>query len=373
MAGDNTSSGKSAAMTKRRAPDLRLPYEDLVDFSSTLFRSVGFPHDRARTVSALLVKADMLGISTHGLILLPFYLDAARKRDISLRGTPRLVRSSPCSEFWDAKRASGQWVIHEAMNRGIELAQASGLSTMIVRRSHHVGALAPHVLRAASAGFVGLMMCSDPSSPNVAPHGGSSPLLGTNPIAAAFPSLPDPLIIDVSTASITAGQARKALIDGEMMRPDSMVTALGKLTTDPGILFRRRPGAILPLGGTANGHKGFSLAVLVELLTVALGGLGSKSARRVSGTSTWLMLIDPSLFGGRSALNEGIRTLRDVCSGTHLRKGYRNIRLPGEYAMACHTSSVELGVPISTTVLKQLDECAERQGVPSRIMTMCST
>ena len=89
-------------MKKHRVLDARLPYDDLVQFSSKLLRRVGFPRDRAQIVSALLVKADMLGIATHGLNLLPFYISAARKRELSPRGTPQLVRSSPCSELWEA-------------------------------------------------------------------------------------------------------------------------------------------------------------------------------------------------------------------------------------------------------------------------------
>ena len=134
----------------------------------------------------------------------------------------------------------------------------------------------------AAQGLVGLLYSSDPTVASVAPHGGIAGRFTPNPMAAGWPTASGPVLMDVSTSITTNGLIARRNAEGAKMPGLWLKSPEGEATDDPGVMFRKPAGALLPLGGMDAGHKGFALALLIEALTSGLGGYG-----RADGATGW--------------------------------------------------------------------------------------
>jgi len=216
----------------------------------------------------------LFGHSTHGLYLLGSYLAEVRNGTMATNGEPRVVADFPAAVTWDGMRLPGPWLTVKAFDLAIERARKNGTCTVAISRSHHIACLAAYLKRVADVGFLAMLTCSDPQDRAVAPHGGRQGILSPNPIAAAWPTAGEPVIIDVSMSIASNGQTRRAHSEGRKFPADWLVDAEGRPTDVPGALFTQPPGALLPIGGVDHGHKGYALGLLVEALTSGLAGHG---------------------------------------------------------------------------------------------------
>ena len=173
---------------------------------------------------------------------------------------------------------------------------APGPSSSGIR--HHIACLAAYLKRATDDGLIAIIESSDPAVAAVVPHGGLTPFITPNPIAAGLPISDDPLLVDVSTSITSMGYARQQMRAGKRLPGEWLIDAEGNPTTDPGVLFNEPKGALLPLGGLDAGHKGFALALLVEALTAGLAGHGRADPPAGWGGSVFVQVIDPEAFGG---------------------------------------------------------------------------
>jgi L-lactate dehydrogenase len=342
----------------------RYPAPELISFAAGLLARTGLDADKAETVAEILVEADLLGHTTHGLNLLAPYLSGLEKGGMAKTGEPRVVADFPAAVTWDGGRLPGPWLTVKAFDLAMERAHQAGTCTVAISRSHHIACLAAYLKRVADAGFLGVLTCSAPDDHAVAPHGGRKGVMSPNPIAAAWPTAGDPVILDVSMSIASNGQTRRAQDEGRQFPGAWLVDALGQPTNEPAALFTQPPGALLPIGGVDHGHKGYALGLLVEALTSGLAGHGRADPYEGWSACVWLQVVDPALFGGKEAFSRQTEGMAKACRGAPPRARYERVRLPGENGLRRREEQLRDGVELYPSIMPRLLPWVEKLKVP---------
>lgn len=236
-------------------PDLRLRLKEALERE-------GVPPADAALAAETLVDAELEGQGSQGLSRFPMMLERLHSGSIAAR--PEMtVHGDGAVRRLDAGNGLGQVAGARALDLAIDLARHYGTGLVAVRASNHLGALDFHVRRAAGVGLIALAVSNTP--PAMAPPGTGTRYLGTNPIAAAFPTEGEPVVIDMGTSQVARGRVVEARRAGRPIPVGWAVDARGQPTTDPSAAL---DGAMVPMGG----DKGFALALLVEMLAAVLSG-----------------------------------------------------------------------------------------------------
>jgi ureidoglycolate dehydrogenase (NAD+) len=322
---------------------------------------VGVPTVDAATVADALVQTSLWGIDSHGVARLGHYL--ARIRAGSVAATPdlRMHRTGPCTAQVDGGHGLGIVVCTAAMDEAIAMALQSGVGVVGIGESSHCGAIGLYTRRAAASGLIGVAFTHANSV--VAPFGGTTKWLGTNPISIAFPN-PDgtPICLDMATSSIPWNRVMNARREGHTLPDGVVIDARGEVTRDAAAA-----NALLPLGGHEYGHKGYALALIVELLCGPLNGMpaadritpmfGDLTARRHLGSL--VMALDPMRFAGGPRLADSVRELLGA-----MRRQPGNVQYPGEPEARFEATRRRDGIPIEDGLWAEFDEWSQTLGVP---------
>ena len=335
----------------------------LAGFAHALLAKTGLRDDMARDVATVLVDGDLMGHTTHGLALLAAYLAELEKGTMAKDGGPVVTERRAATQMWDAGRLPGPWVTLRAFDAATEMAKESGTGTIVVRRSHHIAALAAYLPRVTAAGNLGLLYCSDPNVKSVAPFGAVTSVFTPNPFAAGIPTTGDPIILDISASYTTNGLTGRLHAQGEKLPHAWLQDEQGNATNDPAVLFGERKGTLLPLGGLDAGHKGYALALLVEALTAGLAGFGRADPKEGWGATLLVQVLDPTAFGGREAMLRQMDFIVQACHDATPRPGGPPVRLPGERAMASYREQAAHGVALHPSIMPSLAPWAAKLGV----------
>jgi LDH2 family malate/lactate/ureidoglycolate dehydrogenase len=326
-----------------------------------ILQAAGVPREPAAAVATGLLQADLYGHRTHGLQLLGDYVEAIEDGSMTRDGAPQVVNSHGAVETWDARRLPGVWTTGLAIERATVLADQLGLGAVALRRSHHIACLAAFLEAPARAGTFILVFTSDPSARMVAPHGGVTPVMTPNPIAAGIPAEPDPILIDVSMSITTGGMTALRKAEGRAMPGHWLLTPQGAVSDDPRVLGDG--GALLPIGGLDHGHKGYALGLLVECLTQGLSGHGRADEPSEWGASVLVLVLKPSRFAGAQAFRRQVQWLVAACHGARPLDPAIPVRLPGEAALARARQARQEGVSLPPVIVATMRALAERYGV----------
>jgi LDH2 family malate/lactate/ureidoglycolate dehydrogenase len=346
------------------AEGARYRAQDLLAWAGALLRAAGLPDERAEVVAKVLLEGDLLGHTTHGLDLLPRYLQELDDGQMARAGDPETLNDCAAALTWDGRHLPGPWLVEEAIAAARQRLSEHPLVTVVIRRSHHIGCLQAYLKPVTDDGLIIFLTCSDPSAGGVTPYGGLDSRLTPNPIAAGFPTRAGPVLIDISMSTTSNAMARRLFEEGRRFPGPWLVDADGRPSDDPATLFGERPGAVMPLGGFDLGYKGFAMALLVEALTSGLAGHGRADQPQEWGSSVFLQLMDPERFAGRAAFERQTTWLAELCRATRVGAGRPRVRLPGEAALARRTQQLQDGVALYPTVLPALAPWTERLGVP---------
>ena len=344
-------------------PEPRHQPAALIDLAARLLSAAGIEADRARLIGELLVEADLMGHTTHGLALLPGYLDELAAGTMRKAGEPEIVRDTGPCLTWDGRRLPGVWLTARAIDTALPRARRYGIASVVIRRSHHIACLGAFLTRATDQGLMILLASSDPSVASVAPYGGVTPVFTPDPFAVGIPTAGDPILIDTSASITTNGMTARLRQDGRRFAHAWLLDAAGNPTDDPGVLFAEPSGTIQPTGGLDHGHKGYALALLVEALTMGLGGFGRADAAEGWGASVFVQLLDPEAFAGGAAFRRQTAWIADACRASAPRPGVERVRLPGEAALARRAHALAEGVELYSGIMARLQECADQLGV----------
>ena len=344
-------------------PTVRYPAVDLIRYSAELFAAAGCDGDKPNTIATVLVEADLLGHTTHGLQLAPTYLNELESGGMTPHGEPDVVADRVAAVTWDGRRLPGVWLTTRAVDLAVSRAATHGVVTVVIRRSHHIGCLAAFLQRATDRGLMITIASSDPAVAGVAPFGGRKAVFTPDPLAVGIPTDGDPILIDISASITTNGMSGRLRREGKRFPGTWALDATGQPTDDPTVLFADPPGTLLPTGGTDHGHKGYGLALMVEALTQGLSGFGRAEAPERWGASVFVQVIDPALFGGADEFRRETGWLATACRNTPPVPGVDAVRLPGERGLANKRRALAEGVALYPGILEALAPFAKKYGV----------
>lgn len=341
----------------------RIAAHELIICAARLLEVAGMPRERARIVGEVLVEGDLLGHTTHGLALLPAYLNAIQDGTMATGDDFAIVNDSGANVAWDGMRLPGPWLIRRGIELGMERAQEYGSFILSIRRSHHIACLAAYLAAVTDRGFMIILASSDPSVESVAPFGGTRRMITPNPLAAGIPTGGLPILLDISMSSTTNAMVTRLRDQGQKFQHPWLLDARGNPTTDPNSFFTEPPGSILPLGGADLGYKGFGLGLLIEALTSGLAGHGRADAKEGWGASVFLQILSPSFWGGEASFRRQMDALVTSAHESPPAAGHEKVRLPGERALSMRAEQLNKGVALQTSIEQPIREWALRLGI----------
>jgi L-2-hydroxycarboxylate dehydrogenase (NAD+) len=352
------------------------PAGRLREFSARVFEHFGVPPADAARAADVLAASDLRGIESHGVARLHTYFDMLSLGRINPRPNVRIVRELPATATVDGDNGLGLVVGPAANEIAMSKAEAVGAAVVSVRNSNHFGIAGYYPLRALDRGLIGWAMTN--STALVAPLWGAERMLGTNPIAIAFPAGDEPpVVIDLATSATAYGKIEIALRKGVPVPPGWAVDRDGNPADRPEQMIEG--GALLPLGSTREmgGHKGYCLAVLVDVLSCVLSGANwgpfappfalrqtipersvghgighAFGAVRIDG------FVDPHEF--RRQMDEWVRTFR----ATRPAPGTLGVVIPGDPERLAEAERQVTGIPLLAAVVADLRDISVRTGIP---------
>ena len=263
----------------------------------TILEAGGSRRDEAEIVADHLVLANQSGHDSHGIGMIPAYVQNLSKEFLVPNETPQLVTDTGSILVFDGRRGYGQSIGRQAMELGIERCREHGVVLMTLRNTHHLGRIGTYGEQALQAGLASMHFVNvTDHQPCVAPYRGSDSRFMTNPICLAIPGTENqpPVVLDMATSRIAAGKVRVAYNKAEPLREGTVIDGRGQPTTDSDVFARDPPGSLLPFGE----HKGYGLALFGEIFGGMLSGGGTlqpENPRRGSIINNMLtVLMDPA-------------------------------------------------------------------------------
>ncbi|TQC50911.1 Ldh family oxidoreductase [Rhodococcus sp. WS4] len=273
----------------------------------------GVPATDAESVAAALVDTSLRGIDTHGLRLLPQYLDELATGVANAAACPAVVRDRGAGLLLDADGALGVLAGLAAARLAADRARAFGVAAVGVRNSNHFGAASVYTRHLAGQGLIGIAVTSAAS--RVAPYGGVEPLFGTNPISVAAGAEDDEFALDMATSQVCFGEVKHRRAEGRPLNSGWATDVDGQPTSAPDEAY-----ALSPLGG----YKGQGLAMAVTLLGAVLTGsppdwqleqVGDGTPGRSRGVGHFVLALDPGAFTGHEQFTAGLTDLLGAVRG----------------------------------------------------------
>lgn len=327
---------------------LTLP--NLHALAASALRGAGLTPPHAEVIARVLVAGQRDACHSHGLFRLPWIVHTLKAGKASADAEPAVTDASPALVRVDAGFGFSPLAFERGLPILVEKAKAVGLAALVVNRCFHVTALWPEVEAVAEQGLAALALT--PSYRTVAPAGGSKPLLGTNPIAFAWPRPGErrPFVFDFATSMIARGDVELHARAGKAIPEGWGVDSEGRPTTDPAAALS---GALLTFGG----HKGSALSFMVELLAGALiGDLTSTEAtdfdagaRAAPFHGELILAFDPARFSGGGP-EAGVARAEALFAAAKAQ----GARLPSERRYAARARSLEHGVEVPQALLDEI-------------------
>ena len=302
---------------------------------------IGFSAQESQVIAAHLVDAALCGYTFAGL---PRILTIAEDPRTRQKRTPvRIVKETPVSAMVDGGNYVGYYAVYRAAEISVQKARGSGFALVGVHNCHLSGRNAYYLEMIARAGFVGIHMASAP--PIVVPMGGTSPGLGTNPIAIAVPRDPFPYIFDMGTAAIMRGEVILRSRTGEKLPDGVAIDSQGCPTTDPAEALL---GGILPFGG----HKGYGLSCMIQAVCLLTGAALARG--RVQDYGFLFIVFDPELLMPLGQFKQQLETLLGLIKGTPCQPGVSEIRISSERAFAEREKRRTEGITLEKAVYEAI-------------------
>lgn len=310
----------------------------------------GVKQKDAKIVADTIVEAEMRGVKSHGINMLPAYLRRIKDGGINIKVEPTIIKEKDFITLIDANGGFGQVAGEMATKIAIEKARKYSLSWIGVRNSNHCGMLAYYTEKIAHAGLIGIMLVN--ANPTVAPYGGMEAVLGTNPISVSIPTKNIPIILDIATSSVAKAKIYRAKELNEKINPEWAIDENGYPTDDPSKAIN---GVLTPLGGP----KGFGLAIIVDVIAGILNNSGfshyvtSVHKDTTKSQNAGLTIISVSLesFLELETYYQKVNELINLIKASKPRPGFDTIYLPGEIEAMNREKAIKKGLEIDENIL----------------------
>ncbi|MGO1395165.1 MAG: Ldh family oxidoreductase [Halomonas sp.] len=345
--------------------DFRAAREDLTRFMQAALTAAGANQASADAVTRALVTASRMGTDSHGLRLLPHYLQALKGGRIN--GTPniRFHQRLAATGFLDADDGLGHLAGYTAMEHAMAMAEEVGIGAVAVGNSSHFGAAGCYALAAAQRGYLGMAFCN--SDPFVLLHEGAKPFHGTNPIAFAAPVAGEaPYLLDMATSSVPWNRVQQYGAIGRELPDQVAADASGKVSRDPSEI-----AALLPLGGNGFGFKGAGLGGMVEILSSMLSGMqhgfkllpmGGPDMSTPRGVGHFFVVMKPDAFVAEGTFARGLAEYLADLRSQPATKG-AEVLAPGDREWRCQAQRDAQGIPLDSANQLTYAEIAEQYQV----------
>jgi LDH2 family malate/lactate/ureidoglycolate dehydrogenase len=344
----------------------RIEHAKLLRFVGASFEKLGLPRKDAEIAADGLVAADLRGVDTHGVIRFSpdaWYVKWLREGSMTAKPNIRAVSESNSSALIDGDRGIGMVIGRYAMDLAIRKARESGVAMVAVRNSRHFGMSAYYSMQALSHDMIGIAMTN--ASRLVVPTFGREARFGTNPMSYAVPAGQEvPFVLDMATTTAAAGKLELAL---RRDRPIPLGWALNEkaeATTDPQIAQKAR--RLLPLGGSreSGSHKGYGLAVLVEILCGVLSGTVTALNQDQNPRGHFFGAIRIDSFRPVKEFKQDMDRLIRELRETPPIPGEERVYVAGEIEFATEKERRRNGIPLLDSVLKGLRGVGEQLAIP---------
>lgn len=341
-----------------------VPLARLHEAMCLVVRGFGSGEDEVQAVAGNLVEANLTGHDSHGIGMLPRYVEALLEGGLQPNAHVRVVGGAGALLRLDGQAGFGQVIGREAMALGIERARAHGSCIVALGNAHHLGRIGAWAEQVAAAGLVSLHFVNVIARGIVAPHGGADARFGTNPFCAGVPLAGrPPVILDFATSMIAQGKARVAHNKGEPVPPGYLIDDQGRSTTEA------RYGVVPPFGAllTFGEHKGYGMALMCELLGGALAaGMTQRdddTSRRRVLNGMFSVLVDPALVADRAAFEREALAFIEWVQASPPRAGFGPVQVAGDAERAWRAKRSAEGVPVDGTTWQEILSAAARLGV----------
>ncbi len=335
----------------------------LREFCERALKITGLSEAHAELVADTLTEADLRGVHSHGVMLLPYYVDRLMDGGLNPQPNIQVVRETASSALLDGDAGLGQIAGVSAMKLVIEKTILQGLATVGVRNSSHYGAGAYYPMMALQHRLIGFATCN--TAPLIAPWGGTSPRVGNNPISIAIPAenIP-PVVLDIAMSKVALGKITHAQKRDERIPFGWGLNGKGKATKDPGEVFPG--GSLVPLGE----HKGYGLAVVMEILAAVLTGAAFGDDLKLPLPSSepekighFYSALDPHTFLPSLEIEQRVDELAGQIKTSRLKDGVENIYLPGEKEHETKSRHSEDGIPLDAGMVREIESLGSTLGV----------
>ncbi|MBI2207710.1 MAG: Ldh family oxidoreductase [Candidatus Rokubacteria bacterium] len=326
----------------------------------------------AETTAGLMVRTDLRGVESHGIDMLPRYWELWRDGVIAMDAEPLVLRDDGATALLDGRKGLGHPVSARAMQLAIDKARTFGIGIAAVKHSNHFGAAANYSMMALAHDLIGVATTNTPYVAMV-PTFGRAAKLGTNPISFAAPAGDEPpFVLDMATTTVAFGKIRVASRWEKPIPEGWAVDERGISTTDPFVALKAR--LLTPVGGSreTGGHKGYGLAVMVDILSGVLGGAvygdlyyrSDMPERKLGNVGHCFAAIDPARFREIDEFKRDMDDMIRSLKATPPAEGQTRVLVAGEPEAAAEQTRRANGIPISPGLAAQIARVADDLGVP---------
>jgi uncharacterized oxidoreductase len=319
----------------------------------------------ARMVAANLVAANLMGHDSHGVGMIPRYVDSLLEGGLSVNQHPKVQVDAGALLAVDGCQGYGQVIGAEATEMAIERARRHGSCILTIARSHHLGRIGAWGELAAAQGLISINFVNVISRAIVAPYGGADARFGTNPVCIAIP-LPGeaPFVLDMATSAVAQGKVRVAHNKGEKVSPEWLIDNHGNPTGEA------RYGVVEPFGAlrTFGLHKGYGLALACELLGGALSGGGTWHSEDRSKRRVWngmlSILIDPARLGHGGLFEKEAEEFLISLRQSPVAPGFDKLRIAGDPERETRARRQKEGIAVDSTTWEEIRSAAAKLKMP---------
>jgi LDH2 family malate/lactate/ureidoglycolate dehydrogenase len=333
--------------------------QPLETLAQQIFVAAGTPPDLAAHVARHLVKANLSGHDSHGVIRIPAYLNQIDSGRLVADARPEVVAELPGTAVVDAHRGFGQVAASFALDVAINKASEVGIGAASVRHCNHIGRLGDYGEAAAERGYIAIVTygSAGPNSGHAAPFGGSARHLGTNPLSVGVPGgAGDAVVVDFATTMVAEGKIQVARAKHVPLPPGCIVDKEGQPSTNAEDFYAG--GMILPAGG----HKGYGLSLITALLGAGLTAEAPPDGGR--GGGVFVIAVNPRAFTAADVYGQTVDALTGAVKAVPPAPGFSEVLLPGGPEARSRAERGAQGVPVPADTWAALTAVAEKLGVP---------
>lgn len=337
----------------------------LQTFIASIFVAAGSSSQEAAQIAEHLVASNLTGHDSHGVGMLPAYMQHLASGHVHPDRSPVRVGGSDPFAVFDGQMGYGQPVTNQVMDHAAAIARQCGVALVTLRNVQHIGRVGAYGERLSAQGLLSIHFVNAVYAATcVAPFRGSDARLMTNPICVAVPGR-SPVLLDFATSAIAMGKTRVAYNKGESVAPGRLIDHQGQPTTDPGVIWQEPKGALVPFGE----HKGWGLSFVAELLGGVLSGGSNSSddpgAPRGLVNGLFSIVMEPGRLIDLGWFDDTVERLTAHVKASPPVNPEAPVLVPGEPERDARLQRTAQGIAVDGTTWAQIVGCANALGVPA--------